>query len=82
MTITTNGELRAAIQQAEMCAGRLTMRGHHLTIGERTVIARLLTDLAQIGRRAFDPTARVDMTAEPRAIRDDDTAPSLFGDAA
>jgi hypothetical protein len=80
--ITTNVELRAAIQQAEMCAARLAMRGHHLTIGERVVIARLLGDLAQIGRRAFDPTARVDMTVEPREMRDDDTAPSLFGDAA
>jgi len=33
MSITTNGELRAAITNAEMCAARLTMRGHHLTIG-------------------------------------------------
>jgi len=82
MTITTNGELRAAITNAEMCAARLTMRGHHLTIGERAVIARLLTDLAGVARRAFDPAARIDMTVEPRAVRDDDTAPSLFGEAA
>ena len=82
MTITTNGELRAAIRNAEMCAGRLTMRGHHLTIGERAVIARLLTDLAGVARRAFDPAARIDMAAEPRETRDDDTAPMLFDGAA
>lgn len=82
MRIATNGELRAAISQAEMCAGRLTMRGHHLTIGERAVIARLLKDLAGVARRAFDPTARLDMAAEPREVRDDDTAPMLFDGAA
>jgi hypothetical protein len=82
MTITTNGELRAAITQAEMCASRLTMRGHHLTIGERAVIAHLLKDLAGVARRAFDPAARIDMAAEPREPREDDTAPMLFDGAA
>jgi hypothetical protein len=82
MSITTNGELRAAITQAEMCASRLTMRGHHLTIGERAVIARLLTDLAGVARRAFDPYARHDMSAEPRELREDDTAPGLFDEGA
>lgn len=82
MTITTNGELRAAITQAEMCASRLTMRGHHLTIGERGVIAHLLKDLAGVARRAFDPAARIDMAAEPREPREDDTAPMLFDGAA
>ena len=82
MSITTNGELRTAIQQAEMCASRLTMRGHHLTIGERAVIAGLLKDLAGVARRAFDPAARIDMAAEPREPREDDTAPMLFDGAA
>lgn len=78
MSITTNSELRTAIKQAEMCAARLTMRGHHLTIGERAVIARLLQDLAGVARRAFDPYARHDMSVEPREVREDDTAPMLF----
>ena len=82
MSITTNGELRTAITAAEMVASRLTMRGHHLTIGERTVIARLLQDLAGVARRAFDPAARIDMAAEPREPRADDTAPMLFDGAA
>ena len=82
MSITTNGELRTAITAAEMVASRLTMRGHHLTIGERTVIARLLQDLAGVARRAFDPYARHDMSVEPRAVREDDTAPGLFDEGA
>jgi hypothetical protein len=82
MNITTNGELRVAIQQAEMCAARMTMRGHHLTIGERAVIARLLIDLAQIGRRAFDPTARVALAPEPPAQEADAQAPLLFNGVA
>ncbi len=82
MSITTNGELRTAIQAAEMVASRLTMRGHHLTIGERTVIARLLQDLAGVARRAFDPAARIDMAAEPREPREDEPLPTLFSGAA
>jgi hypothetical protein len=82
MSITTNADLRTAITSAEHVAARLTMRGHKLTMGERAVIAHLLRDLADVARRAFDPVARHDMSVEPRAVRDDDTAPSLFGEAA
>lgn len=76
MTIQTNAELLVAIRQAEMCADRLTMRGHHLTIGERAVIARLLKDLAGVARSRFDP----EREPEPdQYLGGDDVLTDLFG---
>jgi hypothetical protein len=80
--IASRTALRAAIQTAEMIASRLDMPGHKLTVGERRVIAALLRDLADIGRRAFDPDARHDWGILPRPPRADDDVPGLFGDAA
>jgi hypothetical protein len=51
-------------------------------MGERRVIAQTLRDLADIGRRAFDPHARTDWAVIPREPRDADDAPGLFGEAA
>lgn len=75
-------DLRAAIQAAEMIAGRLEMPNHKLSIGERRVIAATLRDLADIGRRAFDPEARHDWGVIPREPRGDDDVPGLFEGAA
>lgn len=80
--IQSKTELRTAIQAAEMVAARLDMPGHKLTMGERRVIAALLRDLADIGRRAFDPDARHDWGIIPRPTRETDDAPGLFGEAA
>lgn len=80
--IQSKTELRAAITAAEMIAGRLEMPNHRLTMGERRVIAQTLRDLADIGRRAFDPDARHDWGIIPRPPRETDEAPGLFEEAA
>lgn len=79
--IQSKTELRVAIQTAETIAGRVEMPGHRLTIGERRVLAQLLRDLADIGRRAFDPDARHDWAVIPRTPREADEVPGLFEDA-
>lgn len=80
--IQSKAELRAAIQTAEMIAGRIEMPGHKGTLGERRVIAQTLRDLADVARRAFDPHARHDWAAIPREPEDSDDVPELFGGAA
>ena len=74
--------LRRAIQDAEAIAARVAFRGHHLSRGERELIATLLRDLAEVARRAFDPHARNDWTARPREPEDGDDVPGLFADGA
>jgi len=76
--IGSRSELRAAIQAAEMIAGRLEYPAHRISMGERRVIAAILRDLADIGRRAFDPDARHDWGVIPREPRGDDDVPGLF----
>lgn len=80
--IQSKTELRTAIQAAEMVASRLDLPAHRLTLGERRVIAALLRDLADIGRRAFCPDARTDWSIVPRDPRPQDDTPGLFEEAA
>ena len=80
--IQSKTELRAAIATAEAIASRVDMPNHKLTIGERRVVAQTLRDLADIGRRAFDPDARSDWGVIPRQPRDEDDTPGLFPEAA
>lgn len=80
--IQSKTELRVAIHAAEQIAGRLEFPAHKLTMGERRVIAATLRDLADIGRRAFDPDARHDWGILPRPVRETDDVPGLFGEAA
>ena len=85
--ITTRSEARRAIRSAETIAALLVQPGFAtLGRGERRKIAAVLTDLAQLGRRAFDPFARWDAAVEPADLRDVDDAVitdvDLFGGAA
>lgn len=77
-TIRSRTQLRHAIRDAETIAGRIEMPSHRLTLGEKRVIARLLRALAGVGRRAFDPEARDDWSADPVTPTEDSRAPFLF----
>lgn len=70
--------LRARIIDAETMAGRLEYPGLTMNLSERRIVAMLLRDLADIGRRAFDPHARHDWSVIPREPDDESDAPGLF----
>ncbi len=70
--IQSGTELRQAIKDAEFIASRLGLPHHKPTLGERRAIALLLGDLADIGRRVFDPVARRDWSVIPREPREED----------
>lgn len=76
--IRSRTALRRAIQDAETVAARVALPGHRLTLGERRVIATLLRQLADVGRRAFDPEAREDWSVVPVEPTAASTAAWLF----
>lgn len=80
--IQSKADLRECISRAEQIASRLEYPAHKVSLGERRVIAALLRDLADIGRRAFCPDARTDWAIVPREPREQDDTPGLFPEAA
>jgi hypothetical protein len=64
--IRTRSELERAIRDGEMIGARLMAGAQFGSKAERELVGRLLYQLAEVARRAFDPQAAADFDRADR----------------